>query len=205
PCAQRGEVAASYADGGVMSPNADASDPSAPLRAGHLPALRAGRKGYPAVAPEALMMGSQKSVSWCRNFSASSGERSGQGMMPCSSNFLRISGRLVMRLNSPLSRVTSGCGSPAGAPKPSQVSTTKSLNPDSIMVGSSGNWSIRLALVTASALSLPERIRPTTVGVLNMPIWTSPLTTAWIPAGVARYGTWVIFTPDCISSSTPDM
>ena len=48
-----------------------------------------------------------------------------------------------MRLSSPLSRVTSGCGRPAGAPKPSQVSTTKSLKPDSIMVGSSGNWSIR--------------------------------------------------------------
>ena len=54
------------------------------------------------------------------------------------------------------------------------------------MVGSSGNSSGRFSLVTASALSFPALIRPTTVGMLNMPIATSPLTTAWMPAGVAR-------------------
>ena len=54
------------------------------------------------------MMGSQKSLSWRRNFIASSGERAGQAVMPCSTNFLRISGNSVMRLNSALSLVTSG-------------------------------------------------------------------------------------------------
>ena len=43
------------------------------------------------------MMGSQKSLSCRRNLSASSGERAGQGEMPCSTNFLRISGKSVMQ------------------------------------------------------------------------------------------------------------
>ena len=43
PCAQRGEVAPSYGDGGVIGrTGAGTVSPSAP--AGHLPALRAGRK-----------------------------------------------------------------------------------------------------------------------------------------------------------------
>ena len=43
PARKRGEVAPSYGDGGVMGrTDAVAYDPSAP--AGHLPALRAGRK-----------------------------------------------------------------------------------------------------------------------------------------------------------------
>jgi hypothetical protein len=38
PGAKRGEVSASYADGGVMSrTDAVAHDPSAPVRRGHLP------------------------------------------------------------------------------------------------------------------------------------------------------------------------
>ena len=83
-----------------------------------------------------------------------------------------------MRLNSALSLLASAGGSAAGAPKPSQVSTTKSLKPDSIMVGNSGNCSERRSPVTAIALSLPERIRLTTVGMLNIPTFTSPFTTA---------------------------
>ena len=80
-----------------------------------------------AVAPDALMTGSQKSVSWRRNFMHSSGVRDGHTVMPWSTIFLRSAGSPVSRLNSWLSRACSGCGRLEGAPKPSQVSTTKSL------------------------------------------------------------------------------
>src|SRR6266851_93850 len=53
------------------------------------------------------------------------------------------------------------------------------------MVGTSGKRSDHCSLVTAIALSLPPLIRPITVGVLNRPIATSPLATAWMAAGVA--------------------
>ena len=74
----------------------------------------------------------------------------------------------------------------AGTAKPSHVATTKSGTPASIMVGTSGSMTERSLLVTASALSLPALIWPTTVGALKKPIVTSPFTTARTAVGAPR-------------------
>jgi len=79
-----------------------------------------------------------------------------------------------------------GAGVPFGTAKPSQVATTKSGTPASIIVSTSGMMTDRSFVVTASAFSLPALIWPTTVGALKKPIVTSPFITASTAAGAPR-------------------
>ncbi|MNR35750.1 hypothetical protein D3C85_1536170 [compost metagenome] len=70
-------------------------------------------------------------------------------------------------------------GVPAGASRPSQNLTLISGNPAWAMVGTSGICASRSLDVTASALSLPERICGTLARVSNE-LFTSPAMTAML-------------------------
>ena len=64
-----------------------------------------------------------------------------------------------MRTTSFCNRSTIGFGVPAGATSPFKSSDSWPGKPDSVVVGTSGKSGERLALVTASARSLPSLIR----------------------------------------------
>ena len=70
-------------------------------------------------------------------------------------SFSRTSGMLSAFTISALSRLTISGGVPAGANTPCHEPTSKPGNPDSASVGTSGAIDERLAVVTASARSLP--------------------------------------------------
>src|SRR5688572_12665446 len=77
---------------------------------------------------------------------------------PSSSKRLRMSGESRTRPTSRYRRSSTGRGVPTGATMPHQLLTSKPGTPASAMVGTSGIAALRFALLTPSALSLPERM-----------------------------------------------
>ena len=71
------------------------------------------------------------------------------------------------------------------------------------MVGTSGNCGERVALVMASARSLPAFTSCSADGMLSNIIGTWPATVSFSPGALPRYGTWVRRMPAVLANSSP--
>ena len=80
----------------------------------------------------------------------------------------------------------------AGANRANQDETSKSGNPDSIIVGMSGSAGLRVAVVTARAFILPALICGSAGGRLSNIRSTSFAISAMLAAAVPRYGIWTM-------------
>src|SRR5207253_8858280 len=89
---------------------------------------------------------------------------------------------------STFNRFTISGGVPAGANTPCQEPTSNPATPDSASVGTSGATDERLAVVTASARSLPAFASGHAVVILSKVIATRPPTTSCSAGGLPLYG-----------------
>src|SRR3989338_3282649 len=106
-------------------------------------------------------------------------------------------------LTSVFSVATTPAGVPAGANRPYQVLTSKSLKPDSATVDTLGREELRWADVTASGRSLPALIWPMAEGRDDTSRSTLPAS-ASINAGFdPLYGMWLSLTPAAFSNRSP--
>src|SRR5207253_8074722 len=95
-------------------------------------------------------------------------------------------------------------GVPAGAKTPCQDPTSNPATPDSASVGTSGATDERLAVVTASARSLPAFASGHAVVILSKVIATRPPTTSCSAGGLPLYGMCCMSTPAIALNSSPD-
>src|SRR6218665_456646 len=121
---------------------------------------------------------------------------------PWASNLSFTSGSASAFFSSALRRAITSGGVPAGASRPFRAIAPEPGRPDSATVGSSGAAPERLALVTASALSLPAF----TCGMAERMV--SNISCAWPPitsvsaGALPLYGMCVIFTPAIEANSS---